>query len=146
MGDDDEYATDYEVVDGDASDDHMAAETRGTVPPAWVHPLSSLVTIAVDQVWGLLEIEATLTVAGLIALVPLMLTSGLICLVSVMLIQRYIDHDAWRPAITKAVAMGVLAGVPYPFVGTAAGGALLAWAGIHSVESLVRQNRLSQPK
>ena len=95
MGDDDEYVVDFEVVeDADTSDDYQAAEKpRLIIPPAPVHPLSSLVTIVLDSLWGPLEVGATVTVP--LALIPLILICGATCFVSVMLIQRYVDHDAW---------------------------------------------------
>jgi hypothetical protein len=146
VGSDEEYVTDFEVVDdGDGSGGHQATATpRLIIPPAPVHPLSSLVTIAIDQVWGMAEVGATASVVGLPSLPALILTSAAVCFVSVGLIQRYVDHDAWGPAIAKAVALGIMAGVPYPFVGTTAGAVLLGWAGIHTVETFVRRYLPSQ--
>ena len=132
--DDEEYATDYEVVEDEAAGDadEPTPTSRVVVPPAPVHPLSSLVTIAIDQVWGIGELGATATGVGVAALPVLIVTSAAVCFVAVGLIQRYVDGDAWGAALSKALAMGVLAGVPYQFVGTAAGAVLLGWAGIHS--------------
>jgi len=135
----DDYVTDFEVVEeaeGTSSPYRATATPRLIVPPAPVHPLSSLVTIAVDLLWA--PFEAAATLAALYALIPLILTCGATCFVSVMLIQRYLDHDTWKEAIAKAGAMGIVAGVPYAVVGTAVGGVLLAWAGIHNVELRVR--------
>ena len=129
VADDDEHATDFEVVE--------PADTA--IPPAPVHPLSSLVTIVVDLIWAAPEVVATLTVAGLPALIVLIVTCISVCFVSVMLIQRYVDHDTWGAASAKASVMGIVAGVPYAVLGTVAGSLLLAWAGVHQVEPLVRQ-------
>ena len=147
MGHEDEYVVDFEVVEEaeGTSDPYRATATpRLIIPPAPVHPLSSLVTIAVDLLWA--PFEAAATLVALYALIPLILTCGATCFVSVMLIQRYVDHDTWKAAIAKAGAMGIVAGVPYAVVGTVAGGLLLGWAGIHSVEPFVRRYLPLQPK
>lgn len=141
MGADEDYAVDFEVVeDGEAWGANDVAESpQIIVPPAPVHPLSSLVTIAIDQVWGGVEVGATASVVGISSMPVLILTSAAVCFVSVGLIQRFVDHDPWGSAVAKALGMGILAGVPYQFVGTAAGAVLLGWAGIHSVETFVRR-------
>jgi hypothetical protein len=141
VGDDEDYAVDFDVVDdGKAWGAHEdPASPRVIIPPAPVHPLSSLVTIAIDQVWGGAEAGATASVVGIASMPVLILTSGAVCFVAVGLIQRYVEHDPWGPAIAKAFGMAVLAAVPYQFVGTAAGAVLLGWAGIHSVETFVRR-------
>jgi len=138
---DEDYATDFEVVDDERAlgGDEPSPMPGVIVPPAPVHPLSSLVTVAIDQVWGVGEMGATSTGVGITALPVLILTSAGFCFLVVGLIQRYVDGDAWRQALTKALAMGVLAGVPYQFVGTAAGAVLLGWAGIHTAETAVRR-------
>jgi len=59
------------------------------------------------------------------------LTVGTICSVTVAMIQRYMAKEEWGPSIAKGLVMGVIAGVPFQVSGTAAGGLLLAWAGMH---------------
>lgn len=146
MGDDEDYAVEFEVVDdGESRGVHEdPAVPHVIIPPAPVHALSSLVTIAIDQVWGMAEAGATASIVGVASMPVLILTSAAVCFLAVGLIQRYVDHDPWGPAIAKAFGMAVLAGVPYQFVGTAAGAVLLGWAGIHSVEAYARRMLPSQ--
>lgn len=123
------------------------AEPRHITRPAPVHPLSSIVTIVLDQFWGVVEIGATLAVAALPALIPLILIIFVSCFVPVMLVQRYVDHDTWGEASAKASVMGIVACVPYPVIGTGVGALLLAWAGVHKVEQVIRRRSLpSRPK
>lgn len=76
----------------------------------------------------------------------LILISGATCFAAVMFIQHYVDRDSWGAAIAKAGAMGIVAGVPFFVTGTVAGGVLLAWAGVHNFESLVRRQLPSQSR
>lgn len=130
-----------EVVEpADSSEDsQLDAHPRLVIPPSPVHPLSSLVTIVLDLLWTGTELGATLSIVAAPGIIPLICTCAAACFFSVTLIQHYVDHDAWGPAIAKAIAMGIMAGVPYPVVGTSAGSVLLGWAGVHKIESHVRQ-------
>jgi len=96
-------------------------------PP--VHLLSAFVTILLDWLWTVFELPATLTGVGLIFT---SLALGLLCSVIVCLVQRFVDNDDWGAAAAKGLVMGVVAGVPYPVMGTVVGGPLLAWSGIKS--------------
>ena len=98
---------------------------RSPIPAAPVHPLAALTTIVLDNVFGVVEIVEpfTLLLTGLAV--------GTICTVTVAFVQRYMAKDEWGPAIAKGLVMGVIAGVPFQVTGTAVGGILLAWAGMH---------------
>jgi hypothetical protein len=103
----------------------MTIERRSAVPAPPIHPLAALVTIALDGVFGVVEV-----------LDPLLLLFtcfgvGTLGLVSTTLIQRYLSDDTWGAAVAKGLAMGIFAGVPYPVAGTAIGAPLLIWAGAH---------------
>jgi hypothetical protein len=145
---DDEYAVDFEVMEeAETSDKYQAAaKPLFFIPPAPVHPLSSLVTIVLDLLWKGAEAGATLSVVAAPGVPLLILVSGATCFASVTIIQRYVDHDSWGTAIAKASAMGIVAGVPFFVTGTVVGGVLLGWAGVHSVESLVHRQLPSPPK
>lgn len=104
-----------------------------TVPEPPYHPLSSLIIIILDGIWGLGEITATTTVVGLPTIPLLMIAAGVSCSVSVTLNQRYLAHDTWGEAIAKGVTAGIIAGIPYPVAGTSVGAVMLAWAGLHSM-------------
>jgi len=103
----------------------MTLERHSPISAPPIHPLAALVTIALDGVFGVIEI-----------LDPLLLVFtcfgvGILGLVSTTLTQRYLDGDAWGPALAKGLAMGIFAGVPYPVAGTVIGAPLLIWAGAH---------------
>lgn len=119
--------------------------SKTSIPPTPIHPLSAFVTIVIDWLWSMVEIPATLSVAGLIALLPIMLVSMATCFVPVLLVQRFVSRDDWGASLAKGVAMGIAAGVPYPVIGTISGGALLAWAGVHEIEMVARKY-LPNPK
>lgn len=104
-----------------------------TVPEPPYHPLSSLIIIIIDGIWGLGEIVATTTVVGLPTIPLLMVTAGVFCGVSVTLNQRYLAHDIWGAAIAKGVTAGIIAGIPYPVAATSVGAVMLAWAGLHNM-------------
>jgi hypothetical protein len=92
------------------------------ISPAPVHPLSALVTIVLDGVFGMVEL-----VPGAVLITSLGV--GSLGFVSTMLIQRYLAKDEWGPAVAKGFMLGIFAGVPFPIMGTAVGVVLLGWAG-----------------
>jgi hypothetical protein len=57
---------------------------------------------------------------------------GMLSFIIVLLIQRFVAGDGWGAAVAKGMAMGVVAGVPYPVVGPVVGSPLLAWSGIRA--------------
>lgn len=102
------------------------------IAQAPLHALSSLVTIALDAVWSIPEMVAAASVVGLPLVPVLSFACGLTCMGAVTLIQRYVAGDDWGAAFAKGFAMGIVAGVPFPFTGMAAGSVLLIWAGAHA--------------
>ncbi len=112
-------------------------ETRRAIPPAPVHPMSALTTLVLDNVFGLIEITDPFL------LVFTSLTVGAICTLTTSFVQRYMAKDEWGSAIAKGLVMGVIAGVPFQVSGTAAGGVLLAWAGLHRWTELASDGRKS---
>ncbi len=100
-------------------------EVRHPIPPAPIHPLAALITIVLDNFFGVFEI-----IDPLLLLVSSLII-GVVGAVTTTLIQRYLAKDEWGASVAKGVAMGVVAGVPFQVVGTAVGVPLLAWAGLH---------------
>jgi hypothetical protein len=60
--------------------------------------------------------------------VPLIAATGFL---TTMFVQRYLAKDSWGASVAKGLVMGIIAGVPFSVMGTASGGILLAWAGLH---------------
>ncbi len=98
---------------------------RSPIPAAPVHPLAALTTLVLDNVFGVIEM------ADPLLLLFTGLGVGAICAVTVSFVQRYLAKEEWGPSIAKGLVMGVIAGVPFQVSGTAVGGLLLAWAGMH---------------
>ena len=108
-------------------------------PP--IHFLAALVTIALDWVWFFIEGIETLSGFGLAALLPTMLILGMLNFATVALVQHYVAGERWGSSIAKGMVFGIIAGLPYPVVGTVVGTPLLIWAGIHQF----RQRQLPTP-
>ncbi len=100
-------------------------EPRRPIPPPPVHPLAALVTVVLDNVFGVLELVDPLVILFTSVIVAACGT------LSTTLVQHYLAKDAWGKAVAKGLAMGIIAGVPFPVTGTALGVPLLAWAGLH---------------
>ncbi len=94
-----------------------------TAPP--IHALAALAAIVLDGVFGVVEIVNPLS------LVLTSLGLGALGFLSTTFVQRFLARDAWGESVAKGLVMGIVAGVPYPVVGTAIGVPLLAWAGLH---------------
>ena len=103
---------------------------RRPIPPAPIHPLAALVTIVLDNVFGVFEIVDPL------ALILTSVTVGVLGTVTTMLLQRYLAKDSWGASVAKGLVMGIFAGVPFQVTGTAVGIPLLAWAGLHELIKL----------
>jgi hypothetical protein len=103
----------------------LLPEPRRTIPPAPIHPLAALATIVLDNLFALPEIAGP---ELWIVTVPVI---GGVGLITTTLVQHYLAKDSWGESIAKGVVMGVIAGVPISVTGTAVGGVLLAWAGLH---------------
>jgi hypothetical protein len=55
------------------------------------------------------------------------------CTVSVTLTQHFIAQENWGESLAKGFALGILAGVPYPIMGTGAGIIILAMSGLRGL-------------
>jgi len=106
------------------------SEKISRIPDSPIHPLAALVTIALDGVFGVVEIFDPFL------LVFTSLGVGVLGGISISLIQRFLAGDSWGAAIAKGLALGIVAGVPYPIAGTAIGAPLLAWSGLHQLLKL----------
>jgi len=107
------------------------------IPRSPIHPLSALVTIALDGIWKMTEIGTTTTVVGLPLIPVVIITSGITCFITVALIEHFVSHKGWGESCALGTAMGILAAVPYFFTGTIAGAILLAWAGAYEIQKLL---------
>jgi hypothetical protein len=102
----------------------MSEENR-RIPPPPIHPLAAFVTIVLDGFFGVFEIFDPLL---------LLFTSlglGFLGFASTTLTQRFLAGDGWGAAVAKGLTLGIVAGIPYPVVGTAIGAPLLVWSGLH---------------
>ena len=103
----------------------LLPEPRRSIPPAPVHPLAALATIVLDNLFALPELAGP---ELWMLTVPLI---GGIGLLTTTMVQRFLAKDSWGESIAKGLVMGIIAGVPISVTGTAVGGILLAWAGLH---------------
>ena len=103
----------------------MTEDIQRPVPAPPIHPLAAFVTIILDGFFAVFEVLDPFLMfvsSGVI---------GLMGFLSVTMVQRHIAKDEWGVSIAKGLVMGIVAGVPYPVVGTAVGTPLLVWAGLH---------------
>jgi hypothetical protein len=100
-------------------------EVRHPIPSPPIHPLAALITVVLDNVFGVVEIVTpvfiVLTSLGLFA----------VGAVATTFIQRFLARESWGISLAKGLAMGIIAGVPFPVTGTVFGAPLLVWAGLH---------------
>ena len=106
-------------------------------PPPPLHLLAALATIALDWIWYLVELPATLSLIFLPELIPLSLSLAVVDCLVVTLVQHFLAGERWAVAFTKGLVMGIIAGVPYPVFGTIIGVPLAAWAGIREIQKLL---------
>ncbi|GAB4501393.1 MAG: phosphoribosylaminoimidazole carboxylase [Anaerolineales bacterium] len=106
------------------------SEKLSRIPESPIHPLAALVTIALDGIFGVVEIFDPFL------LIFTSLGVGALGGISITLIQRFLANDGWGAAVAKGLALGIVAGVPYPIAGTAIGAPLLAWSGLHQLLKL----------
>ncbi len=106
-----------------------------TIPKPPLHPLSSAVTLALDAIFGFSESIMPFSLPITMAVV------FCACTISVTLIEKNIAHDSLGAAFAKGFAMGILAGLPYPVMGTAAGTIFLGWSGLSRLEEGLRRLR-----
>ncbi len=100
-------------------------ESRRPIPPPPIHPLAALVTVVLDNFFGVFELIDPL----MILFTSVMLAA--VGTLSTTLIQHHLANDPWGKAVAKGLAMGIIAGVPFSVTGTAFGLPLLVWAGLH---------------
>jgi hypothetical protein len=90
-------------------------------PP--IHALAALILVAVDSLWAVFD-----------WLPPVWIVAVPACFLAVFvptyLIQRHLKQDSRGRALTFAMILGVLAGIPTFVTGTPVGLGLLAWTGL----------------
>ncbi|MDA1183660.1 MAG: hypothetical protein O2930_03325 [Acidobacteria bacterium] len=95
-----------------------------------IHPWSALVLVVVDNLWTLAGWAVLLWAVT----IPL---SFLAVSIPTYLIQRYWNGDTPGRALGVSVLLGVLAAVPTPITGTAAGALFLGVAGVRSLKGKI---------
>lgn len=111
---------------------NQSTESRSAFPPAPVHPLSALVTVLLDNIFGIIEIVDPIVILVTSSMV------FIVCSFTTAFVQRFLSNERWGTAITKGLVMGVIAGVPFPVTGNLVGLPLLAWSALHSLLKLPR--------
>lgn len=96
--------------------------TASEVVRPWIHPLSAVLLMVVDSLWTLADWAA----AFWFITIPL---SFVAVAFPTLLIQKCLNRDSFLRAMAVAGFLGVLAAVPTPIMGTAAGAFVLALAG-----------------
>lgn len=89
---------------------------------ALIHPLAAVVLVVVDSLWTLADWAAVLWLVT----IPL---SFVAVAFPTLLVQKLLNRDSLPRALAVATFLGVLAAVPTPVMGTAAGAFVLALAG-----------------
>ena len=108
-----------QILDGE-----MAAQgTRGFRRP--YHAASGASILALD--WLLFSGNI---LSGGMATLPTMVLGFAVGSVSTALIQRFVAGDSMLKSLAKALAAGLIVGVPTPVAGTALGGVILAVSGL----------------
>lgn len=87
----------------------------------YLHPGSLLIAVAFDLLWSLPEVGSTLTIWGIILLLFFSITVFVACFIPVTLIQRLGSGDEWSTALLKGLILGILAAIPYSFIGMVVG-------------------------
>jgi len=101
------------------------------LPKAPLGAVSAAILVALDSIWGTAELGATASIVGSVGVPFLAASVFVLCGTTVTFLQRYVEGDGWGASIAKGLACGILAGVPFPVMGTGAGAVLLGWAGIN---------------
>ena len=92
-----------------------------------LNPASLIAFIALDLVWSAIEGAVDLTGIGLLFTPILNLVIFSICFPCVILIQRYASYDHWSAALAKGLTLGLLAALPFSFIGL---GTALVWGAL----------------
>jgi hypothetical protein len=83
----------------------------------YLHPASLLVAAAFDLLWGVPEGALTASWVGVVLLPVAFVSIFFVCFGAVTAIQRFGSGDEWSGALTKGLILGVLAAIPYSFIG-----------------------------
>jgi hypothetical protein len=81
-----------------------------------IHPFSIVTLILLDLIWTLPEMAAIGLGITIIFTPFLMASIFIVCLIAVALIQYFLFHDSWGPALLKGAALAVIATAPVSFV------------------------------
>ena len=91
--------------------------------------------LGLDAVFTVAEVGAAATVAGVV-LVPLFVViSGGLSLVVVAGVERLGARRSWGLALVCGAVMGLLAALPFFFLGGLAGSGALLWAGLYALQA-----------
>ena len=104
---------------------------RATFPKPPLHPLSALAIIAIDALSTVAELGAAATLVGVLLVPVVVMLSGLLSLAVVVGLERFWARQSWKTALMSGAVMGLLAALPFFFLGGLAGLAVLLWAGIY---------------
>jgi hypothetical protein len=121
-----------DIIPSDVQQQYDDAEVVQSQPQSLVHPMSAICLIALDGISGGGEIMATPTVAGVITLSILV---GIVSMIAVTMIEKGMNRRSLIEAMGVGITLGILAGVPYPVLGTTAGVAILGWSGLRQLKS-----------
>jgi len=111
----------------------MTQKTHEPYSGAPIHPISAVAIIALDLLWSASATAAAFTGIGILFVPFIICFTGTSGFFSTLFVQKFVARDSWGASFAKALAMSILAGIPTPVVGSAAGGALLVWAGVSAV-------------
>ncbi len=78
-----------------------------------IHGLSWVLTIGLDLMWNVVDAGAVCSIGGILTIPYWSLVIFVICFVAVILVQRFVSKDEWEEATAKALALAVLAAVPF---------------------------------
>jgi len=90
-----------------------------------IHPLSAILLVAVDGLWTLTDWAA----AAWLVTIP---ASFLAVAVPTYFVQNRVKRDPAASSAAVAAALGILAAIPTPVMGTVVGAAALALAGLRA--------------
>lgn len=116
------------------------------IPKPPIGPVSAVILTTLDGLWGAGELGAASTVVGAVSIPFLSVSVGALCFFTVSFLQRYVEGDSWGAALAKGFACGVLAGVPFPVMGTGAGAVLLGWTGLSRLTGGSESKQLPPPR
>ena len=93
-----------------------------------IHPASLATTIALDLLWSVFETGSAASLVGILIMPFLMGVVFCLCFGAVTLIQRYSAYDDWPAALSKGLALGIVAAIPFSIVGL---GVAAGWGLMH---------------